>query len=154
MKEMEVFTQDVTAKRAFLDTTVQLDRVKFAARKEQLDEMLRTYQLRFATSLSLVEFKATIIQECITIHNQLRVNGARFTWCRDRLIEKRHPQVSLRAHIFNNLINVFVRFFRHVPRRGRASRPNGKTASGEPNTTAVQMVCGERGHGLEGEAAL
>jgi hypothetical protein len=57
--------------------------------------------------MSLVEFKATIIQECITIHNQLRRRGARFTRVRDALLEKNHPQISLRMHIFNNLINVW-----------------------------------------------
>jgi hypothetical protein len=56
--------------------------------------------------MSPVEFKATILQECITIHNQLRRRGL-FTAVRDALLEKAHPQISLRAHIFNNLINVY-----------------------------------------------
>jgi len=66
------------------------------------------FDFKFAASLSLVEFKATVIQECITIHNQLRAKGARFTRARDVLLEKGHPQTSLRAHIFNNYINVFA----------------------------------------------
>jgi hypothetical protein len=94
---------------ALLDTTVQLDRRKYPSRKDKLENMLADYQLKFATSLSLVEFKATIIQECITIHNQLRSKGARFTRARDILLEKKHRQVSLRVHIFNNILNVFGR---------------------------------------------
>ena len=73
-----------------------------------MNRLLAEFRLKFATSFSLVEFKATIIQECITIHNQLRVKGARFTRVRDMLMEKDHRQFSLRAHIFNNYINVFA----------------------------------------------
>jgi hypothetical protein len=95
--------------RALLDTTVQLDRRKYQSRKEALDPLLGRFRLKFATSLSLVEFKATIIQECITIHNQLKAKGARFTRARDILIERNHRQTSLRAHIFNNFLDVFAR---------------------------------------------
>jgi len=94
--------------RALLDTTVQLDRTKYQSRKETLELLLANYEFKFATSLSLVEFKATIIQECITIHNQLRAKGARFTRARDLLLEKSHRQISLRAHIFNNFLAVFA----------------------------------------------
>jgi len=96
------------AGHALLDTTVQLDRLKYRSRKEHLKDVLANYKFKFSTSFSLVEFKATIIQECITIHNQLRAKGSRFTRARDFLLEKNHPQTSLRAHIFNNLINVFA----------------------------------------------
>lgn len=96
-------------RRALLDTTVQLDRLKYPGRRESLHRLLEGFRLKFATSFSLVEFKATLIQECITIHNHLRKNGARFTRVRDMLLEKDHPQVSLRAHIFNNYICVFSR---------------------------------------------
>jgi hypothetical protein len=95
--------------RALLDTTVQLDRKKYGSRKEKLEIMLSTYELTFATSLSLVEFKATIIEQCITIHNQLRAKGARYTRARDALLEKDHRQQRLRTHIFNNLLDVFAR---------------------------------------------
>ena len=94
---------------ALLDTTVQLDRKKYQSRKKSLEVLLANYEFLFATSLSLVEFKATIIQECITIHNQLRAKGARFTRARDLLLEKSHRQISLRAHIFNNFLAVFAR---------------------------------------------
>jgi hypothetical protein len=91
--------------RALLDTTVQLDRLKTGARRRHLDALLQTFDWKLAASMSLVEFKATLLQECITIHNQLRRRGL-FTVVRDALLEKSHPQISLRAHIFNNLINV------------------------------------------------
>jgi hypothetical protein len=94
--------------RALLDTTVQLDRVKMASRNATLNSILAPYRFRFTTSFALVEFKATLIQECITIHNELRRKGARFTWVRDALLEKAHRQSRLRAHIFNNFINVFA----------------------------------------------
>jgi hypothetical protein len=93
--------------RALLDTTVQLDRLKTASRKEFLEKILANFRWKFAASISLVEFKATIIQECITIHNQLRRKGSRFTKVRDALLEKQHPQISLRSHIFNNLVNIY-----------------------------------------------
>ncbi len=99
----------VTPPRALLDTTVQLDRVKFQSRKVTIEALLSNYQFKFATSLSLVEFKATIIQECITIHNQLRAKGATFTRARDILLEKDHRQRGLRMHIFNNYLSVFGR---------------------------------------------
>jgi hypothetical protein len=54
-----------------------------------------------------LEFKATIIEQCILIHNEMRRSGALFTRVRDRLLEKNHPQVKLRMHIFNNLVCVF-----------------------------------------------
>jgi len=94
-------------KRAVLDTTIQLDRLKTAGRREHLEAVLAEFDLTFATSMSLVEFKATLIQECITIHNQLRRKGARFSRVRDALLEKQHPQLSLRMHIFNNLLDTF-----------------------------------------------
>jgi len=93
--------------RALLDTTVQVDRVKTGARKAHLDRLLATFDWKLAASMSVVEFKATIIQECINIHNQLRLRG-RLTAVRDALIEKDHPQRALRAHVFNNLITVYA----------------------------------------------
>ncbi len=98
----------LTLSRALLDTTVQVDRVKCGSRKETLDRLISAFGFKFVASLSVVEFKATFIQECITIHNQLRINGARFTRVRDSLLEKNHPQKGLRSHIFNNFINVFA----------------------------------------------
>jgi len=95
--------------RALLDTTVQVDRLKYQSRKEKLELLLADYEFKFGTSISLVEFKATVIQQCITIHNQLRARGARFTQARDWLLEKDHPQSKLRAHIFNNYLAVFAR---------------------------------------------
>lgn len=90
---------------ALLDTTVQVDRCKTGVRRRRLDELLSGF-FTVTTSIALLEFKATIVQECITIHNSLR-RSAKFTASRDALIESQHPQSRLRAHIFNNLLNVF-----------------------------------------------
>lgn len=103
--------QPDSPRRALLDTTVQLDRRKTEARKQKLESLLATFDWKFATGISLVEFKATIIQECITIHNQLRRTGARFTRVRDALVEKQGRQISLRSHIFNNILQVFASSF-------------------------------------------
>ena len=95
--------------RALLDTTIQLDRKKSGTRKEKLEGLLANYEFRFATSLSLVEFKATIIEQCITIHNQLRAKKVRVSRRQGTaLLEKDHRQQSLRSHIFNNLLEVFA----------------------------------------------
>ncbi len=101
----------ISPRRALLDTTVQLDRRKTEARRRKLESILAEFDWRFSTGISLVEFKATVIQECITIHNQLRRTGARFTRARDALLEKKGRQISLRAHIFNNLLQVFASSF-------------------------------------------
>ena len=95
--------------RALVDTTVQLDQQKYPARRRRIQELLTPYVLKFSTSISLLEFKATIIQECILIHNELRRSNSLFTQVRDRLLEKNHPQVKLRMHIFNNMVSVFPR---------------------------------------------
>jgi hypothetical protein len=75
-----------------------------ANRAAHLDEVLSEFPLTVATSICLLEFKATLIQECITIHDNVRLRK-RFTLVRDSLLEKKHRQVSLRAHIFNNLLD-------------------------------------------------
>ena len=90
-----------------LDTSVQVDRIKTGERKRHLDDLISKFDLTVATSISLLEFKAVVIQECITIHNALRLANARFTVVRDQLVESLHRQHQLRAHIFNNIISVF-----------------------------------------------
>ena len=91
---------------ALLDTTVQIDRKKMPERDSHLAKLLEQFDWTVSTSFSLLEFKAVLIQECITIHNRLREDG-RFFAARDRLLESQHPQARLRMHIFNNLICVF-----------------------------------------------
>lgn len=91
---------------AFIDTTVQVDRCKGSNRKAQCEEILSRFGATVATGMTLVEFKAVFIQQLITIHNQLRRTGARFTQVRDSLLEKNHPQVKLRMHIFNNWLAI------------------------------------------------
>ncbi len=110
---------DRNQRRALLDTTVQLDRRKTESRKKKLEQLLDDFGWKFATGISLVEFKATIIQECITIHNQLRRAGARFTQVRDALLEKQGQQISLRAHIFNNTIQINASSFVITEERDR-----------------------------------
>lgn len=91
---------------ALLDTSVQVDRNKSGNRRAVIEQLLSRFDWRVTSSISLLEFKATLIQECITIHNQLRLRKS-FTTVRDALLEKQHRQAKLRSHIFNNLINVF-----------------------------------------------
>lgn len=92
---------------ALLDNTVQVDRQKYKMRRDRIDALLQGFDFTVATSICLLEFKATIIQECITIHDKLRAVG-RYTQVRDRLSESAHRQARLRGHIFNNLINVYA----------------------------------------------
>lgn len=91
---------------ALLDNTVQVDRKKNPTRCERVQEILAQFEWKVATSICLLEFKATIIQECITIHNQLRRRG-KYTQVVDALTEKDYRQVKLRGHIFRNLVNVY-----------------------------------------------
>jgi hypothetical protein len=92
-----------------LDTSVQIDRVKMPSRRALLDVQIGVYRSSISTSIALLEFKAVMIQECVTIYNQLCRSGDRFTVARDALLEKNHRQSRLRAHIFNNLLQVFAR---------------------------------------------
>lgn len=92
---------------ALLDTTVQVDRMKSKTRRERIDEILKEYDWKVTTSICLLEFKATLIQQCITIHDALRAVG-RYTPVVDYLTETGHPQAKLRGHIFRNLVNVFA----------------------------------------------
>lgn len=95
---------------ALLDTTIQVDRRKMASRAEHINGILSGFAASITTSICLLEFKATLIQECITIHNNLRLRK-RFTVVRDSLLEKHHRQKSLRAHIFNNFLGVYASSF-------------------------------------------
>ena len=93
---------------AVIDTTVQIDRRKSKHRMDQIESLLTQFDQTIATGLSLVEFKAVLIQQLITIYNQLRRSGARLTHVRDVLCEKSHPQSKLRQHIFSNIIAVQI----------------------------------------------
>ena len=95
---------------ALLDTTVQVDRRKMASRAAQIEALLSEFPRKVTTSICLLEFKATIIGECIAIHDNLRLKK-RFTLVRDLLLEKKYRQGSLRAHIFDNLVGVFASSF-------------------------------------------
>lgn len=102
---MTVRDEIISGRVALLDTTVQVDRQKTDGRKRRMETMLQGYDFAVTTSICLLEFKATVIQECITIHNQL-YRRQRFTEARDSLLEKKWRQTSLRAHIFNNLLGI------------------------------------------------
>lgn len=95
---------------ALIDTSVQVDRKKTGRRAGYVEGILSGFPITLTTSIGLLEFKATLIQECITIHDNLRLKR-RFTATRDALLEKQYRQVSLRAHIFNNLLDVFGNSF-------------------------------------------
>lgn len=92
---------------ALLDTSVQVDRVKMNSRRQEIALILDRFDFVVTTGIALLEFKATVIQECVTIYNALRRDG-RFTTVRDALIESQHPQHKLRAHVFNNLLCAFA----------------------------------------------
>jgi len=92
---------------ALLDNTVQVDRRKSKTRSCRIEELLSQFEWKVSTSICLLEFKATLIQECITIHDSLRSVGM-YTPVHDRLTESMHRQAKLRGHIFQNLINVFA----------------------------------------------
>jgi hypothetical protein len=98
-----------------LDTSVQIDRQKSGPRGKVIEGLLAEFGWHFTTSIALLEFKAVLIQECITIHNRLRRTGARFTEARDELLESQHRQHKLRAHLFNNLIQVYGSSFDITP---------------------------------------
>ncbi len=91
---------------ALLDNTIQVDRNKSKTRSDRIEELLSQFDFKVSTSICLLEFKATLIQECITIHDSLRSVG-KYTPVVDRLTESMHPQAKLRGHIFRNLINVY-----------------------------------------------
>ena len=101
---------EVRRDRALLDNTIQVDRKKMANRAARIDGILSEFALKVTTSICLLEFKATVIQECITIHDNLRLRK-RFTLVRDSLLEKDYRQQSLRAHIFSNLIDTYASSF-------------------------------------------
>jgi hypothetical protein len=92
---------------ALLDTSIQVDRKKTPTRGRRVDDILKDFDSTVVTSISLLEFKATLIQECITIHNQLRLRN-RFTVVVDALTEKDHRQSKLRGHIFRNIVRVYA----------------------------------------------
>lgn len=107
---MSTNDSQVRKRVALLDTTVQVDRVKMGSRARHIETLLSSFPVNVATSICLLEFKATIIQECITIHDNLRLRK-RFTVVRDSLLEKDYRQSRLRSHIFNNLLNVYSSSF-------------------------------------------
>ena len=55
-----------------LDTSVQVDRFKMPTRAKSVNNELQAYSIAITTGIALVEFKATLIQECIAIHNSMR----------------------------------------------------------------------------------
>jgi len=101
---------NVRQRVALLDTSVQIDRKKMASRAAHVEAILSAFDVTVTTSICLLEFKATLIQECITIHDNLRLRK-RFTVVRDSLLEKDYRQLSLRTHIFNNLLDIYASSF-------------------------------------------
>ena len=96
-----------------LDTSVQIDRRKMRSRSDRIDEALGKFGRSIATTVGLLEFKATFIRQLVIIHDQLRLKR-RFTAARDALLEKQHRQSQLRAHIFNNLLAVSASSFEEM----------------------------------------
>jgi hypothetical protein len=88
-----------------LDTTMLVDWFKIPHRQVRIRELMREFGWTFTTDIALLEFKAVLIQQLITIHNKLR-QLQQFTVARDTICESSHPQSRLRGHIFTNLINI------------------------------------------------
>ncbi len=89
-----------------LDTSVGIDFYKMPSRQAAISAKLSEFEHSISGSIGLLEFKAVLIQELITIHNRLAKDEL-FTIARDNLIESQHKQSRLRAHIFNNILEVF-----------------------------------------------
>lgn len=97
-----------------LDTSIQIDRCKTANRKSTTEQIVAQFDRSISTAISLLEFKATILREMILIHNQKRLKG-RFTAVCDALMEKKYRQLSLRVHIFHNLLSIQASSFTVTP---------------------------------------
>ena len=95
---------------ALLDTTIQVDRMKTGVRARQIESVLKTFDLKVTTSIALLEFKATVIQECVFLHNLLRRVG-RLSAVQDLIVERKYRQTSLRTHILHNWVNVHASSF-------------------------------------------
>ena len=94
-------------KRVLLvDTSVLIDCFKFKEREEYFKSVAAGFTWTFTTDIALLEFKAVLIQEMVTIHSEL-VRSESFTRTQFRLTESTHRQHRLRAHIFANFINVY-----------------------------------------------
>jgi hypothetical protein len=83
------------------------------SRSQAINEILAKF-ISGASSITLLEFKATLIQECMTIHSHLRLKK-RFTQVRDELIESQHRQARLRSHIFTNMLNIHASSLQITP---------------------------------------
>ena len=92
-------------KSVLVDTSIQIDRLKARHRKEKIEAAFSEFDFTLSTGISLLEFKATVIAECILIHDTLRQIG-RFTLAQDVLLEKNARQVKLRGHVFRNIIGI------------------------------------------------
>ncbi len=114
---MEVISKQTVA---LIDTSVQIDRKKTRIRSEQVESLLAGH-FSVTTTIALLEFKATLIQECITIHNLMR-RRRHFTDVRDSLLASSHRQTQLRTHIFHNLINVHGESSFTTPSKGGQER--------------------------------
>lgn len=91
---------------ALLDTSVLIDHFKSRSRRRRIESAKTDFEWTLTTDIALLEFKAVLVQQMITIHGALR-HYKKLTVARDVLCETIHPQVKLRFHIFNNLICVF-----------------------------------------------
>jgi hypothetical protein len=92
-------------KSVLVDTSIQIDRLKAKHRKDRIESALSEFEFTLSTGISVLEFKATVIAECILIHDTLRQKG-HFTLAQDVLLEKNARQVKLRGHIFRNIIRI------------------------------------------------
>ncbi|MDB5312085.1 MAG: hypothetical protein JWO38_6287 [Gemmataceae bacterium] len=100
-------------RRALLETTIQVDRKKTGHRQAVIERLLEGFEWKFSTSITLLEFKATIIEACIFLHGVFRRSGSRFSDVLDAVTESQHRQQALRLHIIHNMVQITEGLFRN-----------------------------------------
>ncbi|WP_143393284.1 hypothetical protein [Fimbriiglobus ruber] len=66
---------------------------------------LAQFGWKFATGITVLEFKATIIEACIFLHQAFR-RAAHFSSVVDAVTESAHRQQALRLHIIHNMLQI------------------------------------------------
>ncbi len=102
--------------KALLESTIVLDWLKMEARREVIEALLKGYGWRYTTSITLLEFKATIIEACIFLHTKFREMN-HFSRVRDYVTESQHYQRALRLHVIHNMLQVCEDVPRTTPDR-------------------------------------
>jgi hypothetical protein len=91
--------------RALLDNTVMVDWFKSPGRRNRIDNIVGRFPRKYASSICLLEFKATLIEQCILLHARFQKYHS-YSRVVDASLASNHPQVRLREHILRNMVNV------------------------------------------------